>query len=77
MYIFQPIAIETLGAFGSSAVEFFNDLGRRMRTVSQDTRAGIFFNAAIERGNAARECRMHSRYGGTVADDDLSTEFFV
>jgi len=25
MYIFQPIAIETLGAFGISAIEFVND----------------------------------------------------
>jgi hypothetical protein len=73
MYIFQPIAIETLGALGSGAVEFFNDLGRRMRTVTQDTRAGMFLmqrlSVAIQRGNAA--CIL-----GTVADDDFYTEFF-
>ena len=33
MYFFQPAAIETLGAFGGSANNFFNDLGHRMRTV--------------------------------------------
>jgi len=30
VYIFQPIAIETLGAFGISAIEFFDDLGHNM-----------------------------------------------
>ena len=74
MYIFQPIAIETLGAFGRSAIDFFNDLGHRMRTVSQDTRAGMFLmqrlSVAMQRGNAA--CIL-----GTIADDDFSTEFFV
>ena len=73
-YIFQPIAIETLGAFGSSAIDFFNDLGRRMRAVSQDTRAGTFLmqrlSVAMQRGNAA--CIL-----GTIADDDVSTDFFV
>ena len=73
-YIFQPIAIETLGAFGSSAIDFFSDLGRRMRAVSQDTRAGTFLmqrlSVAMQRGNAA--CIL-----GTIADDDVSTEFFV
>ena len=34
MYIFQSIAIETLGAFGRSAIYFFNDLGHRMQTVN-------------------------------------------
>ena len=42
MCIFQSIAIETLGAFGMSAIDFFNDFGRRMRAASQDTRAGMF-----------------------------------
>jgi len=42
VYIFQPIVIETVGAFGSSATEFVDDLGRRMQTVCQDTRARKF-----------------------------------
>ena len=45
-----------------------------MRAVSQDTRAGMFLmqrlSVAMQRGNAA--CIL-----GTVADDELSTEFFV
>ena len=73
--VFQPIAIETSGAFGSSAIDFINDLDRRrMRSVSQDTRAGTFLmqrlSVAMQRGNAA--CIL-----GTIADDDVSTEFFV
>jgi hypothetical protein len=73
-YIFQPIAIETLGAFGNSAMEFFNDLGHRMKTVCQDTRARMFLmqrlSVAMQRGNAA--CIL-----GTIADDDYTTDFFV
>jgi len=34
VYIVQPIAIKTLGAFGSSAIEFVDDLGHTMQTVS-------------------------------------------
>ena len=53
---------------------FVNDLGHRMQTVSQDTRAGMFLmqrlSVAMQRGNAA--CIL-----GTIADDDFSTEFFV
>ena len=74
MYIFQPIAIETLGEFGSSVIDFFNVLGYRMRTVSQDTRASMFLmqrlSVAMQRGNAA--CIL-----GTIADDDFTTEFFL
>ena len=75
MYIFQPIAIETLWAFLAIVLlTFFNDLAHRMRTVSQDTRAGMFLmqrlNVAMQRGNAAYIL-------GTIADDDFSTEFFV
>jgi len=64
VYIFQPIAIETLRAFGSRVIEFFNDLGHRMQTVCQDTRARMFL---MQRRIAV----------GTIADDDFSTELFV
>jgi len=63
-----------LGAFGSSAIECFDDLGHRMQTVCQDTRARMFLmqrlSVAMQRGNAA--CIL-----GTIADDDFSIEFFV
>jgi len=36
--MFEPIAIETLGVFNASAVRFLNDLGRRISSISGDTR---------------------------------------
>ena len=73
-YIFQPIAIETLGAFGEAAMDFISDLGRKLKTVSQDTRAQMFLlqrlSVAMQRGNAA--CVL-----GTLADNDITAEFFV
>jgi len=70
MHIFQPIAIETLGAFGGSAIEFFNDLGHRTQAVCQDTRVIMFLrqrlSVAMQRGSAA--CIL-----GTIAD--FWTEF--
>ena len=72
VFIFQPIAIETSVLFGENAIDFFNDLGNQMRTVSQDARAGMFLkqrlSVAMQRGNAA--CIL-----GTIADDDFSAEF--
>lgn len=56
-YIFQPIAIETLGAFGNDATDFITELGRRLQIVTQDTRARMFLlqrlSVAMQRGNAA------------------------
>ena len=33
-YVFQPIALETLGPIRESAVQFLNDLGHRLTSVS-------------------------------------------
>jgi len=41
-YIFQPIAVETLGPINGSAVAFLSGLGRRMADVSGETREGSF-----------------------------------
>jgi len=41
-YMFQPIALETLGAINSSAVEFVADLGRKISGISGETREGLF-----------------------------------
>lgn len=74
IYIFQPIAIETLGAFGNNAIEFICELGQRLQIVSKDTRAKMFLlqrlSVAVQRGNAA--CVL-----GTLADNDCSAEFFI
>ena len=57
IYSFQPVAIETLGAYGDGAWQFLMDLGRRLKLVSQDTRAASFLfqrlSVALQRGNVA------------------------
>jgi len=41
-YMFQPIALETLGAINSLACEFLSDLGRKISGVSGETKEGLF-----------------------------------
>ena len=60
--------------FGSSAIDYFNDLAHRMRAVSQDTRADMFL---MQRLSVAMQCGNAACILGTIADDDFSTEFFV
>ena len=54
---FVPVAIETLGAWGSLGAAFVNELGRRITAVSGDSRATAFLKQrlalAVQRGNAA------------------------
>ena len=37
-HMFEPIAVETLGVFNASAVRLLNDLGRRISSISGETR---------------------------------------
>jgi len=37
-HVFEPIAVETLGVFNASAIRLLNDLGRRISSISGDTR---------------------------------------
>jgi hypothetical protein len=57
LYRFQPIAVETLGAVGQEAAEFFRDLGRRITTVTAEPRSFQFLmqrlSVSVQRGNAA------------------------
>jgi len=49
-YIFQPIAVETLGPINGSAVSFLSGLGRRIADVSGEFREGSFlFQRLFER----------------------------
>jgi len=41
-YVFQPIALETLGTINESAVQFLNDLGYRITSVSTDDKEAQF-----------------------------------
>jgi len=55
-YIFQPIALETLGPINRSAVEFLIELGRRISVVSGEEREGLFLfqrlSVTLQRYNA-------------------------
>jgi len=63
-YIFQPIAVETLGPINRSAVEFFTELGRRIGIASGEERGGerghvfipatVCYPAALQRNSAAQ-----------------------
>ena len=54
---FVPVAIETLGTWGSAAITFVNELGRRISAVTGDQRAISFLKQrlemAVQRGNDA------------------------
>jgi len=39
--MFEPIAVETLGVFKASAIRLLNDVGRRISSISGDTRETI------------------------------------
>ena len=61
MYISQPTTIETLGAFGRSAIDFFLAISAIECELLVRTLELVCFDAATERGNVVRECSLHSR----------------
>ena len=56
-YIFTPIAVETLGAWGPSALAICAEIGGRIAARTGDPRATSFLrqrmDIAVQRGNAA------------------------
>jgi hypothetical protein len=54
LYLFQPVAVETFGAFGQEAWDFITELGRRLMATTKDTRAASFLfqrlSVAVQRG---------------------------
>ncbi|KAI5636353.1 hypothetical protein NE865_10937 [Phthorimaea operculella] len=76
-YDFVPLAVETAGAWGSEAIKFVKEVGRRMRERRCDPRAGYFLaqqiSLAIQRGNAAGIMGTFGREAlrGGVFDDVL------
>ena len=70
-YVFQPIALETSGPISESAVQFLNDLGRKITSVSAEvTEAQFLFqrlSIALQRFNAIL---LHESFGSDV-DPDL------
>ena len=57
MYLFYPVAIETLGSWGPSASELCREIGARIQARTGDQRSTAFLRqrlaVAIQRGNAA------------------------
>jgi len=66
--MFQPIALETLGPINESAVQFLNDLGHRITSVSADDKEGQFLfqrlSITLQRFNAIL---LHESFG---SEDD-------
>ena len=56
-YAFAPIAIETLGAWGPSALQITDEIGGRIAKCTGDIRSTAFLrqrlDIAIQKGNAA------------------------
>ena len=56
-YLFQPVAIETLGPLNASAVNFLSEVGRRLTSLSGDPRETSFLfqrlSILIQRFNSA------------------------
>ena len=56
-YIFYPVAIETLGAWGKDAQGLVSELGKRLAGMTGDPRSLAFLRQrlgiAMQRGNAA------------------------
>jgi hypothetical protein len=74
VYKFQPVAIETPGAYGEDSWDFIQQLGRRLCTVTQDTRSASYLlqrlSVAVQRGNA--DCIL-----GTIADNEGQMDIFA
>ena len=55
-YIFYPFAIETAGTWHEMAIELTQEIGRRITTITEDTRETTFLfkrlSMALQRGNA-------------------------
>ena len=56
-YLFVPLAVETSGSFGSAAMSFFEELGRRIRENTGEINSYFYLvqrlSIEIQRGNAS------------------------
>ena len=73
-HLFEPIAIETSGAFGPSTRVFLEELGGRLKRVKDEanTRSYLYqrLSMVVQRGNAA------SIMGTISPSSDLADFFF-
>ena len=69
-YVFQPIALETLGPISESAEQFLNDLGHRITSVSSDDKEAQFLfqrlSIALQRVNAILLQMLHESFESDV-----------
>ena len=72
-HLFEPVAIQTSGAFGPSTMVFLEELGSRLKQVMGEANARSYLyqrlSMAVQRGNAA------SIMGTTSPSSDLA-DFF-
>jgi len=59
-FIFQPVAMETLGPLNASALNFLSEVGRQLTSLSGDSRETSFFPAPLNAHTALQLC---SDYG--------------
>ena len=56
-YMFIPVAVETSGALGSQSLKFIEDLGRRLKTATDEANSKQYLlqriSVAIQKGNTA------------------------
>ena len=58
-YIFEPVAVETLGGYGPSTTVFLKKLSKRLRVATLEERAGAFFSTAFRHRCPSGECRVY------------------
>ena len=76
-YVFQPITLETLGPINESDVQFLNDLGHRITSVSADKERQFLFqrlSITLQRFNAIL---LHESFESDVDPDLSPTSFFL
>ena len=56
-YMFVPVAIETMGAWGQMGLKFFKEVGSKIQDVTREKKSSFYLfqriSIAIQRGNAA------------------------
>jgi len=74
LYDFTPIAVETFGAVGESAMDFLEELGRRIARTTAEPRSFMFLmqrlSVAVQRGNAV--CVMGTAPSSTSLDNEVA-----
>ena len=63
-YIFEPIAIETLGVFNASARQLLADLGRKISTNTGEARDQLFISEDFCFGAALQCCFVARQFAG-------------